>query len=131
MGQSTDAYLVYGINISDEDKMPWKTYDPETYEDHFEDFEDWWAKQQPEGELDVEEPEDIEMVWHYSSDYPMWILAVPGTQKTAWRGSPVSITEPDLLVDPDKRQKLIDFCEKYKIKYEAGQLGWWLCSYWG
>lgn len=70
----------------------------------------------------------VELVTHCSYDYPMYILAVKGTEVTASRGYPEEISEDSLIISDDKMDDFREFCETYKIK---GDPRWWLVSMWG
>ena len=85
MGVSTDAYLFYGTLLPDPEEdsdIPWDGYDGG------EDGE-WgqinnWLKDT----LTFEEYESIEIITHYSNNYPMYAIALKGTVTCAHRGCP-------------------------------------------
>lgn len=129
MGQSTDGILVYGIQVSEEEK-------PEFLGEH-DDFEYFVC-----AELGLPSHGDegydykviaaavaeypVTLVQHCSYEYPMYILAVNGTETTARRGYPQEIESLD--VDQDRREALVAFAEKHGID---GEPKWLLCSMWG
>jgi hypothetical protein len=79
-------------------------------------------------------PLPVEEVMHCHSEYPMTILAVPGTRKTANRGDVIRIHPSDLEDEVGEFQKseaVMQFVNKYGLKEDAGELGWYLTSYWG
>ena len=65
----------------------------------------------------------FEWVTHCSYDYPMYILAVPGTHKHNSRGYPEKITS--LGVEPDILEAYLEFLKKLGI---TEQPEWWLAS---
>jgi hypothetical protein len=124
MGQSTDAILLYGVPLEAEslddfreERYPNKDPLPDS-----PDFVPWLAY---EGK-----PYDgIEIVRHCSGDYPMHIVAIEGTQTTAWRGHPKPIDVAKLAVPAGADEKLRAFVERYKLT-ASGEPGWWLASDW-
>ena len=154
MGTSTDAILCYGISVDEGDELPWS--DRDKYDDG---IYDWWIEEsrwkpsiQPydeDGEplpnvskeaidryhqerynFSKTHPLPIELVEHCSYEYPMSIIAVPGTVTRASRGFPEAIDE-DAIKCPAPLSDIAamrEFCKKYSI---AGEEGWWLASMWG
>ena len=139
MGTSTDGILCYGIDLGEDvSELPWneKTDD---WEDVYEDIDDWWAQINGcdygvIGDYDLlckwqeENPMPVDLVWHCSYEYPMYILAVVDTEITANRGCPevVDIKPPDF-------KKVLDF-NNFRDKYKIGvdeDPSWLLCSMWG
>lgn len=152
MGQSTNAILCFGISLeegyepvwcdteydSDIDdwwctvngyKRPFELYDnqgnyiyvngikpsEERIQEYFH-HKRIWQKDHP---LPIRE------VVHCSGDYPMYIIAVPGTVVVAHRGYPVEIDNH--AVDSEAFINFLSFCYKYNI---YGDVKWWLCSMW-
>lgn len=137
MGQSTDAQLWYGFTFEDGYKFPWAA------EPFDGDLEEWWRKEQgfvppenvPYGELfdaerafDKEHPCPAELITHCSGEYPMYGLAVRGSEYKANRGYPILIE--GLGLSQGEIEPLKKFCERYELTPE-GEIGWWLTSYWG
>ena len=111
MGQSTDAKIAFGVDFGEDTEFPWNAYDGEITE--------WWRElhgfvspvptpdwssarnRTPEYDAqcsayfkaqrdwDAAHPIPVDVIDHCSGDYPMTILAVPGTLTTASRGYPV------------------------------------------
>jgi hypothetical protein len=140
MGVSTNAILVFGVELGEDV--------PESLlgEDGSFDFEDilaadaglfepicgtenlstpyWEAKRKAVAEAPVE------LVWHCSGEYPMYILGVPGTEKTANRGHPRTVTPSDFATPSDEKiEAFKKWCEDHDIVLEA-EPAWLLCSYW-
>src|SRR5258707_12832341 len=98
MSQSTDAIIAYGVDFQEEHPFPWDDGSDETRLD----FDHWWAAQNGvhppaqewnEGNKSVYQtyweqvragnkdcPCPVEVIRHCHHDYPMWILAIPGTK---------------------------------------------------
>lgn len=130
MGVSTNGILVFGIELGEE--LP----------EFLEDFDDtWWDftdsisgvadddSERWEKRRDFRDNFPVELVSHCSYEYPMYILAVNGTEITASRGSPEVIDPASLVVSPEKIEELRKFCEEYGIEWEEPK--WYLCSMWG
>jgi hypothetical protein len=119
MGMSTDAILFWGIELGDEDEVPWGE----------QDLEDWLIDKLGCG--DREKKKRVLKVYgfdfgiHCSYSCPVWYLYAK--EFIAWRGSPVVITEKDLQEKPVKRGNLIALCKKLDIPYQKPE--WILCSY--
>ena len=80
-----------------------------------------------------EHPVPVEIVNYCAGECPMFILAIPGTVKTASRGYPLRFVPKDLeamIPSFDIVQTLRSFCKKYELKYQ-GPPSWFLSSYWG
>lgn len=142
MGVSTNGILVFGIDFSEE-------FLPFEDESLGEDFETLLANdagiEVPEGEYSEErgkeysrywercsenaKKSEIELITHCSGDYPMYILAVRGTEYNAWRGDPTEIDLDKLTVTDEQIGALKSFCELHGLVYS--QPRWLLCSYWG
>jgi hypothetical protein len=117
MGTSTDAKLVYGIPLSEETEIgEWNDGDPES-------GPAWiaWSGEPHDG---------VTLTRHCSDGCVMYILALEGTETTAWRGQPVRIKPKDLHVDGSRDEKLRAYAKRFKLKTK-GKPGWWLCSWWG
>lgn len=71
----------------------------------------------------------LELVTHCSYDYPMLILAIPGTYFTSARGRPklIDMEKLSTLVKTEDSEKLLKFCAKFKIEY-SGVPSWILSS---
>jgi len=139
MGVSTDGQLCFGIAFEEEFMFPWTRDDDDEYE-----FEDWWREQRgwtqqwSDGdetffarrrEFDKEHPAPVECVLHCSFDYPMYILALPGTSKSASRGYPTAI---EVELTPLDDAAILKFCADSGIEMNDDQRGaWLLSSLWG
>jgi hypothetical protein len=155
MSVSTDGQICRGILFEEEFEFPW---DHEMYqgdEEHW--WRDINGYKPPlelydaKGEyLNGVKPSDDQIKTYYnaqkkfmeenhlpfekvnaqSGEYPLWILAVPGSCKTASRGYPEELDISKLTVDDEKENKLVKFCQKH---FPAAELDvkWYLSSYWG
>ena len=153
MGRSQ---ICFGISFSPEYKFPWDR-------DRYVGINDWWEEirgyKEPfklweNGKINEEykdrsccheyyehkrawqksNPVPVEVVKHCSSDYPMVIIAVPGTWIQALSGYPKCFKPSDLHVDIYTECQVIDFCKKYcnpkSYCFPKMELKWWLTSYW-
>jgi len=143
MGISSNGVMAFGIDLGEGDDLPWREFD---------DIDEWWnsvsgfnpsvnpyADDSSESSMDdintyhdekklfeEENPLPIELVWHCSYEYPMFILAVNDTEMSASRGYPVEFNPSDMVITEAQIQVLKDFCEKYEIEYSEPK--WYLCS---
>ncbi|MHC4121838.1 MAG: hypothetical protein ACYSWO_30575 [Planctomycetota bacterium] len=155
MGSHPDATICYGIAFNEDYEFPWEEGDLES-------FEEWWLKEQgyvnphpfpytPDGQRKSgitredamvyhghkrtwlkENPPPVRLVTGYSSDYPFYVLAVPGTVDTAHEGGPLPIDPNLMVVTTEERLALIGFCATY-VDPEADKWisGWLLTAYYG
>lgn len=146
MGMSTDAILCFGVTVVGDSQVPWSDRE----------IEDWWMTDvcgyKPPFEIYDEEgdylngisdeqigsyyrasdkflgenPLPVEVVQHCSPDDYMWMITVPGTVQTAYRGYPkvAKVETPD----HDDILKLIGFCDEYDI--ECIEQPTWLLASW-
>ena len=147
------AKIFYGVAFDEEAEFPWDTDeydgDPELWWFGVQDFEptvelfmlegDWIdgeGVKAPQEKIDQyyrerrefkesHPPLPVERVAHSSHDWPMYILAVPGTVKwkLAGPGYPLVFEPSDLVVSQAERQALLEFCEAYGFEFE-GEPGW-------
>ncbi len=112
MATSTNGVISFGVEIG-EGSFPFGDYSID---------KEWWYKQNHNGEeadystaydYEKQNPAPVELVNTCSGSYPMYILAVPSTVKTAYRGEPDSFKPEDLKVTDEEKQALIDFIDKY------------------
>lgn len=149
MTTSTDGQICYGVMVEEEFTFPWD------YDDNIEawwrkiqgymppyvlynEFGDYSTSATPSQKIineyydhqvafDEAHPLPIELLMHCSFDYPMYILAVPGTVIYAPRGYPKSFNPIGLNVTETGVAILRKFCQEYGI---VGKEGWWLSSLW-
>lgn len=150
MGVSTNASICYGVWVGDE-TLPWQKEDLGLEDWWFR--ETGFVRKSPpiyneDGNYinGVEPPKDVVEAYHEeenlwmedhpipfelenacSSEYSVWILAVPGTRTTARRGHPVKL-EYIAIIDDLVISTFREFIRKYEI--DGGEC-WWLYSYWG
>lgn len=128
MGQSTDGILVFGIDLGEDM--------PEFLEEH---ENDWWSfmdaisglADHPDYEKrrKFREEHGADLVSYCSYDYPMYILAINGTERRVKRGYITEIDPESLTVPQEKIDALKKFCEEYDIEWHEPK--WLLVSMWG
>lgn len=125
MGTSTDAILCYGININE-------NYLADCEEDTGE-LDESWAKENGSKLIRWmlyygESVNGVKIITHCSDEYPMYLLVAEGSDVTAWRGYPKKINS----IDPNLNWNnlIANFVEENNVQTD-GEIGWWLCSYWG
>jgi hypothetical protein len=112
MGVSTDAILVYGFDLGEE-----------------EDIEDERIRDVIEKADNLElEDNRAAIVGHCSHDYRMIIVAVPNTKRVAKRGYPTTIDPASMAVPQERVAELRAFCEAHGIPWQEPR--WILCSMW-
>lgn len=164
MGMSIYARISFGISFGEDYEFPWHDekydYDPEDwwiyevrgYRNPFEILDEkgnfingkqpsqYVLRQYFESRRVFLEnnPLPVKIVYHCSSDYDMYIIAVHGSCRSALRGYPRSFDPNQLTVTDADKAKLIDFCEKYlkpfATKYSEFpkmEPKWYLSSYQG
>lgn len=151
MGYDAEARICYGISFDDDYEFPWEQY-----------CEDEWWRQvggftptkrcySEEGrtlpgitEEDIDlyfeerrawdkaNPMPFELIRHGSDEYTLYIIAVKGTEiDTEW-GDALKIRPDNMRIPYNGLGKLVDFCEKYGIEFDAEKdVGWWLSAYYG
>ena len=147
MGVSTDAILVFGIDLNENGYCEEGEHPAFLEELADEDeggvweviFEDVIAKDAglERGDMDwqewdkiigpAKETAGVDLAHHCHSDYPMYILAIAGTEMRARRGFPIGM---DALpaISTEQTDKLQDFCKRHSIPWRQPQ--WLLCSIW-
>ena len=152
MGQSTDGQLCYGLCLDDDVELPWVDEDGndeleqwwlnvnqfrpahEIYDENGDylngqeatdqQIETYWDERKQW--LDAH-PLPFELVNYCSGEWPMYILAVPGTLVTASRGCP-EIVSAETIVAHDI-SPIVELCAKYSA--HESRIGWFLSSFWG
>jgi len=152
MSISSDGHISYGYLMEDDTELPWgddldnwwrklNGYVPpfEIYSDsHPSGYVG--GKKPPQNKIDEyfdhrnawdkDHPLPVEEVNSQSYDYPLWILAVPGTYKSVSRGYPESFEPSELKVDAAKLSALDAFIAAHNIKPVKGP-AWFLGSLYG
>jgi hypothetical protein len=146
MGQSTDAILCWGIEVTEDDEgVPWDEAAEEAGFDEGGADEEYLAlvlcglapyrgdndaalREYWKAKREALKACDIELVRHCSYDYPMYVLAIAASKVKANRGYPQTITKAHIdQAEADTWQaKLTDACEKLGVEPQSGQ--WILCS---
>jgi len=154
MTVSTDGQICFGIVLDEGIELPWEDEDGEGYielwwldvqgyKPPFEMYNDrgsYIGGVKPSEKKHREyydhqhafektHPLPVKSVNYCSGDYPMYILAVPGSCKRANRGCPESFNPTELTVTQEEVEKLLQFCDDYGIEHDEPK--WWLSSYRG
>lgn len=150
MGISSDGHISYGYLLNDDAELPWED-DLEgwwrqinSYKSPFEVYNDkgeYIGGKRPDDQViddyyqhmrDWEEanPLPVELVNSKSYDYPLYILAVPGTYKSVFRGCPETFEPSELTVDAAKLAALDAFIAAHKLEPVKGP-AWFLGSLYG
>ena len=141
MGQSTDAILVFGIDFGEEPEHEFFAMlrDEDEDGDIIEAFDTFVNRELGiPGQGDDDYPGykaaeemrgkyPVTLVRHCSCDYPMYILAIPGTHVSASRGYPQTIDPDDMDIPRKKMDAFLNWCEKHGIDDDGA---WLLCSDW-
>ena len=131
MGVSTDALLVYGFPVDEDDvpegEDPWQQME-DTLLAKLTGFTEQWSESSSgsgyfERKHEAEKLMGVEIVGHCSDESTMYFIAT--SKVRAWRGSPEKI---DTLV-PGDDVKLKAAAEVLGIKNPI--IGFWLASWWG
>lgn len=125
MGTSTDAILVFGFQLEDEDATPEFMGDFDDFDEYLDDLNGLVGRDYPTRSA-ARESCPADMTMHCSYDYPMYILSMRGTATRAWRGTPREIDS--LGVDPSKVDEFKAWAAERGIE---GEPKWILCSMWG
>jgi hypothetical protein len=149
MGQSTDAKIAFGVDFGEDAEFPWERYEEVQWWRDLNEFvnpvpEPDWSSDRTKPQADRQEkitayfdaqrawdlanPCPVEVVSHCSGDYPMWILAVPGTHTSANRGYPAKLDPNDFARNPNTTA-FHEFCEKHGIELSE-EPAWLLFSNW-
>ena len=146
MGQSTDAKIAFGVDFGEEAEFPWGDYEVVEWWREYNLFvnpettPNWSDEQSPEREAqvtayfdsqrawDAANPLPVDVISHCSGDYPLWILAVPGTHISANRGYPVELDPNNFARNPNTTD-FRAFCEKHNIELSK-EPAWLLFSMW-
>ena len=155
MGMSTDGIICFGIDFEEGTEFPWSgdQFDGDI-EEWWRKEKGYITKFHPydangnylpgighgdprfneeykrRAKWDIANPLPVEVVHFCSGDYPMHIIAVAGTYRTACRGEVVKLGLRLECPEPVKIQALYSFLREYNIDF-TGEAGWLLASYWG
>jgi hypothetical protein len=156
MGVSTNGQICYGILFDEDYDFPWQEGDEDDDIEHWwvytvhgfkHSFElyteagDYIGGQRPAQDVldrHYEEKHEfektipglpVELVNVCSCDYPQYILAVRGTEMTAYRGYPKVFNPASLTVTDEQKQALLDFCKAHNIEVPS-EPEWYLSSLW-
>jgi hypothetical protein len=149
MGISTDANVSFGIEVEEGFEFPWgEAWDIENwlmeklgykpphthlYDDQHCRTKEWNEKQSNENWDHKHKWEEdnipIEFVNTCSGDEPMWIIAVPGTVQTVYRGYPMPLN----LKEPNTEavSRFLDFLNEHGLPLKETEPRWYLSSFYG
>lgn len=160
MEQSTDGEMIdgeisYGVYVGESDNLPWdhNGWDCEiNWWKSVQGFQNTeWCPYTPEGGLKEgvgdydprigayfnaavrwlsKNPLPFDLVNASSYELPLWILAVPGSVRTARRGFPVDFQPSDLQVDKEGESRLKGFVEDHLSHLDLDPPIWRLSSCW-
>lgn len=116
MGMSSDATIVYGVPLEEAESGPPGNMTDEQWEEAFYAYgkQDW-------------EVLGFQVMQHCSDSYPMYILTVPGSKITTYRGNTVPISPAMLFNAADDLAKFRAAMAKYNISTE--EEGWYLGAF--
>lgn len=139
MGVSTDAILCYGFSLdTEEGELPvflsgdieFDNFVAQLYDlsmpscPHKSGDKEW--REYFEKKSELMKQVGIDIVRHCSDGYPMYILAIKESVKTARRGQTVELAQ-SVSVNTEWREKLMAFCKKANLEFQEPQLI--LCSW--
>lgn len=115
MGVSTDAVVAYGVDLGEEiPQWVWDTFGLKDNSD--------------EGDVDVyslssaAQKRGLDIIYHCSYAYPMYILAIASSERRAYRGEPEKLSLPEISDEWKKTWAQVA---------QAGDPTWLLFSLWG
>lgn len=116
MGQSTDGILTFGIDLGEyKDFMAGWDYEWEEFIYAISGLPSYGEEGYVSGSIDKWlKSAGVELVQYCSCDYPMYILAVYGTETTVVsRGYTEEIDPADLVITDEQKLRLKAFFEQY------------------
>ncbi len=149
MGVSTDAIPAFGFDLGDEEdsSLASRFGEPEKGDDEESfDFDEWIARKAgaiyPVGHSGIKSPKyeeywakrnaaiaacPVEVITHCSYDYPMYFLAIRGSESRARRGYPQRVADSD--PSPEMIIAMRSFCDVHGIAWQ--EPAWHIFSMWG
>ena len=142
MGQSTNAIIAYGFDLGEELPQSLQIAREEDSDFEWESFliADYgievptWQPGQYEAYSEARKTAltqvPVDVIEHCSGDYPMYFLAVRGTDITARRGYPERLPprRPHDFVSQAQIDALYAFCKRHDIEWQ--EPGWHIFSMW-
>jgi len=126
MGVSTDAILVFGMQIEDESE------DSGKIDEILEEDDDEGGTSGYDRLSKAEKKTGAEIVLHCSAEHTMYIIGVRAMQ--ANRGYPVAVDPKKLVLSENQIKSdlaaIEALCEFVGIPFKAKKCKWWLCSNW-
>lgn len=156
MGTSTNGEISFGIKFEEDFEFPWDSpaWSGEI-EEWWRDVNGFSVEDSPfnsegnykpgfsegdprigayfdrQSDWDESHPLPVQLVNYQHIDCADYILAVPQSVITAYRGSPVELNIIELKTNEAAKNVLIKFCERFGIDCGDETPKWWLSSYWG
>lgn len=141
MGQSTDAYLVYGIDLDEPDAYNedgefyefWKLFE-EAEDDPWEVISNLSGIEYVSGTDSYDRRSEfrqnfgVEIETHCYHEYPMYLAIIPNAGFSAARGDVTEIDPADMVITQGQLDDFKAGLEKLKIPYSEPK--WMLVSYW-
>lgn len=117
MGLSTDAILFYGFSLEEDEQYE--------YEGEFDERDHDCYLGRLCDEMWNKPIHGCVLGTHCSCEYPIYYVAIQGTQTVAWRGYPKELGQ-SLVAEVGWKAKIKKFCKETGIKYRKPQ--WILVS---
>lgn len=138
MGISSDGILIFGIDLEEELPESWTELMGEDGGFEFDEYiatkggmpyVSGMSDEYRKGRDKLIDACPVDLTWHCSYDYPMFILNIRGYTYRAWRGSPRVINESELIVPKDKIEAAKVWCGNNDVEWKEPE--WLLCSMYG
>lgn len=136
MGVSTDALMAFGFDLGEELPESFIYDEEEGFEaDEFllRDYGTGFPEWQPDGPSDYWKKREealskipVDIITHCSGEYPMYFLAIRGTEHQARRGYPSEAVQREIMSTEIDAMRA--FCEKHAIEWQEPR--WHIFSMW-
>ena len=144
MGQSTNAYLAFGIDLGDNDEIEWPAALQGDDGGEYPDLDSYIAEKaglKKPPHADYAKPEwgayftakreaveafPFDLMQHCSGNYPMWVLGFRDTRQSAYRGDTTVVTMRE--IKPEEIAALKAFCGELGLPWSEPD--WRIFSLW-
>lgn len=157
MGESLEGQICYGVTFEEDYEFPWEQdeyggdiecwwiYEVLGYKPSIEIWDENGdyinGERPPQDVFDAYYEEErkfkednqklpIDLIRYNSYDYPMYIIAVPRTTISSYDSEAKSFDPNSLYVSPEQVENLLEFCNKYDLKYQDTPR-WYLTGFCG